>query len=104
MKIVKVTYTTKAEYSEKNKSNIENFMADLKSLHYPGINYFACISDDNKTFIHTAFFESDEDQKLLTGLPSFLYFQEQLKSSGPEMAPKQESLSLVGSSSKIFNL
>ena len=102
MKIVKVTYTTKAEYSEQNQNNIKNVMNDLKSLNHQGINYNACLSDDNKTFIHTAFFESDENQKILTELPSFLYFQEQLKSSGLEVPPKQELLSIVGSSSNIF--
>ncbi len=58
---------------------------------------------DNKTFIHTAFFKSDEDQKLLNELPSFKYFQEQLKVSGLEVPPKQELLNLVGSSNNIFN-
>ena len=65
-------------------------MADLQKLHYPGINYNSCVSADGKTFIHTAFFNSDEDEKVLLGLPSFRYFQEQLKLSGPEIPPKQE--------------
>ncbi len=103
MKIIKVTYTVRAEYSEQNQNNIKNVMIDLKNLNHQGINYNACLSDDNKTFIHTAFFESDEDQKLLTEVPSFKYFQEQLKSSGLEVPPKQELLILVGSSSNIFN-
>ena len=102
MKIVKVTYTTKAEFSEQNKSNIKKVMDDLQAANYPGINYNACLSSDNKTFIHTAFFNSDEDQKLLNELPSFKTFQEQLKSSGLEVPPKQELLSLVGASKDIF--
>ena len=103
MKIVKVTYTTNPDYSEKNQLNIKNMMDDLKNLNHPGINYNACISDDNKTFIHTAFFNTDEDQKVLVELPSFIYFQEQLKSSGLEVPPKQELVTLVGSSVTIFN-
>jgi len=102
MKIVKVTYTTRAEYSEQNQNNIKNVMTDLKGLDHQGINYSACLSDDKKTFVHTAFFNSDEDQNLLTELPSFKHFQEQLKSSGLEVSPKQELLTLVGSSSNIF--
>jgi hypothetical protein len=102
MKIVKVTYTTKAEFAEQNQNNIKKVMNDLQNAGYQGINYNACLSADNKTFIHTAFFKSDEDQKLLNELPSFKYFQEQLKSGGLEVPPKQELLSLVGASTIIF--
>jgi hypothetical protein len=56
MKIVKVTYTAKAEYAEHNQKNIKNVMADLEKLHHPGINYNSCLSAGGKTFIHTAFF------------------------------------------------
>lgn len=102
MKIVKVTYTTKAEFSEQNQSNIKNVMNDLQNANHLGINYNACLSADNKTFIHTAFFKSDEDQKLLNELPSFKSFQEQLKSGGLEVPPKQELLTLIGTSNDIF--
>jgi hypothetical protein len=102
MKIVKVTYTTKAEYAEQNQHNIKNVMADLQKLNHAGINYNSCVGADGKTFIHTAFFKSDEDEKVLLGLASFKHFQEQLKSSGLETPPKQELLSLVGSSTTIF--
>src|SRR5437763_622999 len=103
MKIVKVTYTTKEEYAEQNQSNIKNVMADLQKLNHGGINYNACLSPDGKTFIHTAFFKSDDDQKVLNELPSFIHFQQQLKAGGLEVPPKQELLSLVGSSGDIFN-
>jgi hypothetical protein len=103
MKIVKVTYTAKAEYAEQNQNNIKTVMADLRKLHHPGINYNACLNADGKTFIHTAFFDSDEDEKILIELPSFKYFQQQLKSGGLEVPPKQELLNLVGSSNNIFN-
>jgi hypothetical protein len=103
MKIVKVTYTTKAEYAAQNQSKIKNVMTDLQKLNHPGINYNVCLSADGKTFIHTAFFNSDEDEKVLIGLPSFKYFQEQLKSIGIEVPPKQELLTLVGSSKNTFN-
>jgi len=102
MKIVKVTYTTKAEFTEQNQSNIKNVMTDLQNANHQGINYNACLSADNKTFIHTAYFKSDEDQELLNELPSFKRFQEQLKLSGLEISPKQELLTLVGTSNTIF--
>jgi hypothetical protein len=100
MKIVKVTYTTNVSYAVQNQLNIKNVMADLQNQ--TGINYHACICADGKTFIHTAFFKTDEDQKLLNELPSFQHFQTQLKASGLEAAPKAEQLSLVGSSVAIF--
>lgn len=103
MKIVKVIYTTKLEYAEQNQSNIKNVMNDLQKLNYPGINYNVCLSADAKTFIHTAFFKSPDDEKLLFALPAFIHFQEQLKREGIEVPPKQEQLTLVGSSTAIFN-
>jgi hypothetical protein len=103
MKIVRVTYTPKADYVPQNRINIEAVMADLKTRAYDGINYTACLAEDEKTFIHTAFFKSAEDQQLLNNLPAFIRFQTELKMAGFEMAPKQELLSLVGSSAAIFN-
>ena len=103
MKIVKVTYTTKPEYAEQNQSNIKNVMGDLQKINNPGINYNSCVSADGKTFIHTAFFKSEENEKVLLTLPSFKHFQEQLKAGGLETPPKQELLTLVGSSAEIFN-
>lgn len=103
MKIVKITYTAKAEYTDQNQANIRNVMADLQKLNRPGINYNSCLGADGKTFIHTAFFNSEEDEKVLTGLPSFIHFQKQLQSGGIETPPKQELLGLVGSSKSIFS-
>lgn len=78
-------------------------MHDLQELNRAGINYNVCLGADGKTFIHTAFFTSDEDEKVLLALPSFKSFQDQLKASGPEVPPKQELLTLVGSSKDMFN-
>jgi len=103
MKIVKVTYSTKEAYTEQNQTNIKNVMADLQNINNAGINYNCCLGADGKSFIHTAFFRSDEEQKILNDLPSFKYFQEQLKLNGLEGPPKQELLSLVGTSTDIFS-
>jgi hypothetical protein len=102
MKIVKVTYTTKAGYAEQNKANIQKVMNDLQAINNPNISYTACIGEDGKTFTHFAFFKTDEDRKVLGDLPSFKSFQEQLKASGPEVPPQQESPSFVGSSTDLF--
>lgn len=102
MKVFKVTYTTKAEFSEQNQKNIKNVMDDLRKLNHPGVNYNSCLSADGKTFTHTVFLKSDEDQNVISQLPAFKYFQEQLQASGLEVPPKQETLELVGSSKEIF--
>jgi hypothetical protein len=102
MKIVKVTYTTKTEYAGQNKMNIQKVMNDLQVLNNDGIDYKAYIAEDGKTFTHLALFKSEAEQKVLGELPSFKSFQEQLKMSGPEVPPKQESPVLVGSSLKVF--
>ena len=102
MKIVRVTYSTKTTYADQNQANIKNVMADLQKLKLPGVNYHVCLSADGKTFTHTAFFETDKDEKILIELPAFKHFQEQLKANGLETPPKQELLSLVGSSNDMF--
>ncbi len=103
MKIVKVTYTAKADYAAQNQKNIKKVMDELRQMAQPGIFYNCCLSPDGKTFIHTAFFQSEDDEKILLNLPSFKGFQEQLKASGPEVPPKQELLTLIGTSKDIFN-
>lgn len=103
MKIVQVIYTTTLEYSEQNKKNIHEVMESLKSEEFAGIRYHVCLSSNNKTFIHTAFFKSDNDQNLLNALVPFKQFQSQLKENGFEVPPKQDLLSFVGSSFPIFN-
>jgi hypothetical protein len=102
MLIVKVTYTAKPGFAGQNQKNIQNVMADLRKIKSPGINYNCCLCADGKTFIHTSFFESDENRKKLNEMPAFIDFQEQLKSAGFEVPPKQELLTLVGSSADIF--
>jgi hypothetical protein len=103
MKIVKVTYTAKPEFAVQNMANIQAVMSDLRDLNYPGIFYHACLGPDEKSFIHTAFFKSEEDHKLLNDLAAFNYFQQQLKAAGFEIPPKQKLLTLVGSSVNVFN-
>lgn len=103
MKIVRVTYATKAEYAAQNQENIKKVMSDLQQLGHAGISYNSCLNPDGKTFVHTAFFKSEDDQQVLLDLASFKTFTEQLKASGPETPPKQELLTLVGWSNNIFN-
>lgn len=96
-------YTARENYVSQNQVNIKAVMSDLKNKGYRGINYTSCLGADGKTFTHTAFFKSEEDQQLLNALPSFKYFQSELQRAGFELPPKQELLSLVGSSTEIFH-
>ena len=98
MKIVRVTYTTKPEYTEQNKSNIAHVMAAMQKIGNPDVRYECFLGADGRSFIHLALFQSDEAEQILLTLPEFKSFQEQLKASGPETPPKQEFLTLVGSS------
>ncbi len=98
MKIVRVTYTTKAEYAEQNKSNIAQVMAAMQKIGNPDVRYECFLGADSRSFIHLAIFQSDEAEQVLLTLPEFKYFQEQLKANGLEGPPKQEILTLVGSS------
>jgi hypothetical protein len=104
MKIVRVTYTTQPGYAAQNAGNIQQVMADLRQIGQPCIFYHVCLGADGQTFTHTAFFEQDEHQQILFDLESFQTFQQQLKASGPALPPAQEFLSLVGSSTPIFNI
>lgn len=102
MKIVQVTYKTKAGYVTKNQQNIQQVMADLQKLNHSGLRYYACLRPDGQSFIHTAFFKTDDDEKHLLTLPSFIAFQQELKAEGLESPPKQEQLEMVGASWAVF--
>ena len=102
MNAVKVQYTVRAEYVDTNKVNIQRVMADLKEINNKDIKYSAFLLDDGKTFLHFVMRVNDEAQKILNELPSFQEFQRQLRESGPEVPPKAENLSMLGSSWDIF--
>jgi hypothetical protein len=103
MKIVKVTYSTKPEFSSENQTNIKNVMSELQKINNPGILYHCTLAEDGISFMHTAFFNSDENEKVLLELPIFKHFQMELKSKGLTGPPKQEHLSIVGASKNLFN-
>ncbi len=103
MIIVRVQYTAKPEYSEKNRENISRVMSDLRKLSHPGIKYSTFIQNDGKTFMHLALFENDEAKKIHNELPSFKKFSAELNASGFEIPPKSENLSLAGSSNDFFS-
>jgi hypothetical protein len=102
MKVIRVTYITKAEYADHNQQNIKAVMADLQENKIPGLFYFASIGEDGKSFMHTAVYQNDEARKVLNERPLFKQFVSELKASGPESGPQQEIFDMVGSSMDIF--
>jgi len=102
MKAVKVQYTVKAEYADTNKRNIRKVMADLQEIANPGIKYSAFLLDDEKTFVHIGIYSDQAALDVVNNLPSFQFFRDQLKTSGPEAPPQGDDLNLVDSSYDIF--
>ena len=74
MHIVKVTYTVKAEYAQKNQENIGSVMNDLRKINHAGIRYGTYLGEDGKTFMHFASFEQKEFQQILFDLEAFKTF------------------------------
>lgn len=102
MKVIKVQYTVRSEYAKKNSENIVRVMADLRKANNPDLKYSSFLQDDKKSFVHFVISNDEEAEKLLSELGSFKTFQAELKASDPEVPPKVENLSLVGSSYELF--
>jgi len=102
MKIVRVQYTTTAEYAATNNENIKQVAKELKKIGHPGIKYSAYVLADGKTFMHFDQFENEEAHQVLTALESFKKFSAELWASKLEVEPKLELPSLVASSEDFF--
>ena len=102
MKIVRVQYTTTAEFAPLNQVNIAGIVAELKQLNHPGIKYTCWLLPDGKTFMHFDQFETEEAHQVLTSLDSFKKFDADLWASNLEAEPQLELLSLVASTEEYF--
>lgn len=102
MKIVRVHYTTTTQFAPKNEANIAAVVLELKELNHPGIKYGAWLLPDGKTFMHFDQFENDEAHEILTSLKSFKKFDHDLWTSGLEVEPKLDLLSIVASTEEFF--
>jgi hypothetical protein len=102
MIIVKVTYTVKSSFTEKNKENIQLFMDDFKRLNDGTFRYNAYVYGDGKTFVHLSHYDNENIQNKLLATPSFVSFQKQRDESGLEGSPQIEVLRLVASSHDIL--
>ena len=102
MKAVKVSYTVKQEFSQKNQENIKAFLDEVKAIGDPHLRYFVFLGEDGKTFTHLSVYKSEEAQKTFLALPVFQSFQRQRDESGLEKEPSIASISLVGASHNLF--
>jgi hypothetical protein len=102
MKVVRVQYTTKAEYAATNLQNIAAVVEELKTFNNTSIKYGAWLLPDGKTFMHFDQFESEEAHLILQELASFKKFASALHASGLEVEPELELLSLAASTESYF--
>jgi len=102
MKIVRVHYTTRPEFAQRNMENIAGIVNELKLLNHPGIQYSAYLLPDGKTFMHFDHFENEEAHQVLTELASFKKFSAELWASQLEAEPKLELPKLVASTLALF--
>ncbi|MEX0662385.1 MAG: hypothetical protein WEA58_02630 [Balneolaceae bacterium] len=102
MIVVKVTYTVKPEFVQKNKENINSFMIDFQKMNTNEFHYASYLYGDGKTFVHISHYENEEIQKQLLQVPSFLNFQKERDESGMEVLPEIEVMTLVASSKEFF--
>jgi hypothetical protein len=101
MKVVRVHYTTTVDFVPINQANIAGIVRELKELNHRGIKYGAWLLPDGKTFMHFDQFENEEAHNLLTSLESFKKFDRELWTSGLEIEPALEILSLVATTEEF---
>jgi hypothetical protein len=102
MKVIKITYTVKSAFAQKNQENVQAFLKDLEKINNPALRYIAYLGEDGKTFTHVASYQNDEVQKTLFALESFKSFQRQRDESGLEVQPKVETVEVVAASYPVF--
>ncbi len=95
-KVAIVSYKIKDGQADENRKYVEAVFSKLKEASPAGVRYASTISDDKLTFIHVAFFESDEANKALTELAEFKEFQKDLKSRC-DILPNAQFCEIVGS-------
>lgn len=102
MKSVIVNYTVRAEFADKNATNIRAVMDELRDRNDPSVRYQAFRKADGVSFVHFGMYENDEAQKRLTESEAFAKFQKELRASEPVSPPNAEWLDLVASMYDVF--
>ncbi len=98
MRAIKVEYTTKPEYVNTNKANIQKVMEELRAMGNVGVLYSTCVKEDGCSFVHFAISKDEEAAKIIPSLPAFKAFTSQLQAGGLVSPPQTTHLDLVGKS------
>ncbi len=98
MKSVKVTYTVKPEFVQKNQENIDRFMKDFRKITDPGFRYTVYLFADGRTFLHASSYANEEIQQRVLNIESFKSFQRLRDESGLDGSHRVEELKFVASS------
>ena len=72
---VQVTYTVKADRVAENEELVRGVYAALDELGDPDIHYATFRQGDGQTFVHLAFFPSEESQGRFGATAAFQAFQ-----------------------------
>ena len=91
-----VTYTVKPEFVSENKSNIQKFLNDFKTLDQSKFENKDFVKEDGVTFVHFSNYENEEVQNMILNVPSFKEFQRLRDESGLNDSHKVEILQSVG--------
>jgi hypothetical protein len=102
MKATRIQYTVQPGFVEQNKQNVAKVMAELRAANHPGLRYSTYILEDGKTFMHLVMFNDEQSETVIPNLASFKHFQSELRGSSPEVLPKVDNLTIVGSSYELF--
>lgn len=102
MIVVKVTYTVKPEFVQKNQQNIDRFMADLKKLDKNDFRYNVYLKEDGTTFVHISHFKDEAIQQKVLETPSFKSFQQERDDSGLNGSHKLEVFKVINTSADIL--
>lgn len=97
MKVNKVNYKVRSDFSQQNRTNIQTVMEELKDLKRSDIFYTSIVADDKQNFEHIFMYENEESKEIFTSLQSFQHFRAELMKNLAEPVESQP-MSLVGSS------
>ena len=95
---VQLTYKINDAFVDQNKSNISAFLADFKNKKKSNFLYHVNLKEDGVTFVHLAMYETEEIQRELLAMPSFLRFQQERDEKGIIGVAVIENLMHLGSS------
>jgi hypothetical protein len=91
-----VRYRVKAEKVAENEGLVRAVYNGLREIGDPDVHYATFKLKDGQTFVHMAWFPSEEKNKVLTELGAFKEFQKGLKERC-EVQPDNQPLAVVDS-------